>query len=82
MEEGLAGREPDARLSLDAAAEGAAEVPELAELAALGAPVRLRVGEEVVEIAVLSGRTAIERSRLMDRLRERPPPDRSPGGSP
>ena len=51
VEEGLAARPPDARVALDATAAGAAAVPEVAELAALGGPLRLRVGEEVVEIA-------------------------------
>ena len=47
----MAERPPDTRVALDAAAAGAAAVPEVAELAALGGPLRLRVGEEVVEIA-------------------------------
>ena len=81
VEDGLAGREPDARLSLDASGEGAADVPELAEIAELGAPVRLKMGGEVVEIAVLSGGAGIDRSRLMQRLKSLPPPGRSPGGS-
>lgn len=56
VEEGLAERPPDARVRLDAA--GAAVAPmaaaakqEVAELAAIGAPLRLRVGDEVVEIS-------------------------------
>ncbi len=48
VEEGLAGREPDLRVALDAAAT---DSPEVAELAALGAPLRLQVADEVVEIA-------------------------------
>ena len=49
VEPGLAGRAPDDRLAL--AVAGAAEVPGAAELIELGAPLRLRVGDEVVEIA-------------------------------
>jgi anti-sigma factor RsiW len=51
VERGLAGRPPDTRVTVDAGGYGAAAVPEVAELAALGAPLRLRVGEQVVEIA-------------------------------
>ena len=50
VEEGLAGRLPDARVVLNSDATAIAD-PEVAELAALGAPLRLRVGEEVLEIA-------------------------------
>ena len=82
VETGLAGREPDARLALHAAGDGAAEVPELAELAALGAPLRLAVGERVIEIAVVSDLSPAERQRLMRNGRTvRPRPGRSPGGS-
>lgn len=51
VEEGLAERLPDSRVALKTAGVEAAAVPEVAELAALGGPLRLRVGEEVVEIA-------------------------------
>ena len=49
-EEGLEGRAPDSRVTLDAGDAGADAVPEVAELAALGGPVRMRVGSEIVEI--------------------------------
>lgn len=59
VEDGLAGRPPDARVQLDAAMPVAAmPMPEIAELAALGAPLRLRVGDEVVEIAFGAGASA------------------------
>lgn len=55
VEEGLAARAPDSRIYLDAAAAAAAAMEaapaqDVAELAALGAPLRMRVGDEVVEI--------------------------------
>lgn len=52
VEEGLAERAPDSHVALDGRGADAAEIPEVAELAALGAPLRLRVGGEVVEIAI------------------------------
>lgn len=54
VEDGLAGREPDDHVRLDAAATSSMDealMQEVAELAALGAPLRLRVGDQVVEIA-------------------------------
>ena len=51
IEEGLTARAPDGRVAVDPEAASATAVPEVAELAALGAPLRLKVGEEVVEIA-------------------------------
>ena len=51
VEEGLAERAPDARLRLDAGDMPPAPMPEISELAQLDAPLRMRVGEEVVEIA-------------------------------
>lgn len=53
VEDGLADLDPDERLSL--AAPAAPVPPEVAQLVALGAPLRLRVGEEVVEIAFAAG---------------------------
>lgn len=52
VEEGLAGRRPDDRLSLRLPERAAELDPELTVLAELQAPVRLRVGERVVEIEV------------------------------
>lgn len=52
VEEGLRGREPDIRVAVDAQGAGASAVPEVAELAAIGGPLRLWVGEKVVEITV------------------------------
>lgn len=58
VEEGLVGRQPDARVAVDGAA--LTTTPEIVELAAdplvaqlreLGAPLRLRVADEVVEIS-------------------------------
>lgn len=51
VEEGLDERAPDFRVVLETAGAEAAAIPEVAELAALGAPLRLRVGDQVVEIA-------------------------------
>jgi hypothetical protein len=51
VEEGLDEKPPDVSLALDAEDPKAAAMPEVAELAALGAPLRLRVGDEVVEIS-------------------------------
>ena len=84
VEEGLAGRTPDSRVALQADGEGAAEVPEVAQLAALGAPLRLKVGRQVVEIvcepAVSTGRPgAPEPAPGGPALR--PPPSLPPGGS-
>ena len=56
VEDGLAGLPPDERLALVVPA--APPAPEVAELIALGAPLRLRVGEEVVEIAFAPTRPA------------------------
>jgi len=50
VEDGLAQRPPDTRMALDAAAAAAASVPDVAKLVALGAPLRFRVGDEVVEV--------------------------------
>lgn len=52
VELGLAGREPDSRVAVAAGGEAVAALPEIAELVALGAPLRLRVGPDVVEIAI------------------------------
>ncbi len=51
IEEGLTERPPDGRVVVDPESAAAIAVPEVAELVALGAPLRLKVGEEVVEIA-------------------------------
>lgn len=51
VEEGLGERRPDATVRLDAADMPPAPDGEIATLAALGSPLRLRVGDEVVEIA-------------------------------
>ncbi len=67
VEWGLAGRAPDTRVVVQAAGYGAAAVPEIAELAALGAPLRLEVGRQVVEISVEPAASAA------------PPPAPAPG---
>ena len=83
VEAGLAQRAPDDRLTLDALGYGAAAVPEVAELSALGAPVRLRVGERVVEIAFVSPRSDGEAESIDPLPGAEPlrPPGRSRGGS-
>ena len=51
VEEGLAERAPDARLRLDSSDMPPSPMREIALLVELDAPVRMRVGLEVVEIA-------------------------------
>ncbi len=84
IEEGLADAVPDAYVALNAEGAGAATVPEVAELAALGAPVRMRVGQLVVEIVLVSA-DSIGKAQLPDGAPSarvvRPPRARSPGGS-
>jgi hypothetical protein len=55
VEEGLGERLPDARVALQPPVTAAVSDPAVAQIAALGAPLRLRVGDEVVEIAFTTG---------------------------